>query len=94
MKAGILTLRFRLFGIESIKDKRSIVKHLLADIDRRGPSFAACEADDQDDLHTMTIRVAHVSNDARFSDAAMQKLRVALERGDGYELDTAEMEML
>lgn len=94
MKAGLLTLRFRLFGITSIKEKRSIVKHLLADIDRHGPSFAACEVDTQDDLQTLTVRVAHVSNDARYSDAALRKLQAKLERGDRCELEMAEMEIL
>jgi hypothetical protein len=94
MNAGIMTLRFRLYGIESIKQKRSIVKRLLADVDRRGPSFAACEADDQDTLQAMTIRIAHLSNDARFSDAALRKLQTALERGDGYEVDAVTLEIL
>jgi uncharacterized protein len=94
MKAGFLTLRFRLFGVQSIKQKRSIVKHLLAEIDRQGPSFAACEADDQDDIQAMTVRVAHVSNDPRFSDSALRRLLSRLERGDGREVEQADMEIL
>jgi len=94
MKAAILTIRFRLYAIESIKQKRSIVKRILADVHRNGVSFAACEADDQDDLQYMTIRVAHLSNDTRFSDSALQKLQLKLERGDGYELEIADMEAL
>ncbi|MFC2083195.1 DUF503 family protein [Candidatus Bipolaricaulota bacterium] len=41
MKAGLLTIRFRLYGIDSIKQKRSVVKRVLADIHRNGPAFGA-----------------------------------------------------
>ena len=94
MKAGLLTIRFRLYGIDSIKQKRSVVKRILADIQRNGPAFAACEADDQDDLQCMTIRVAHLSNDPRFSDSALRKMQSKLERGDGYEMEEADLEIL
>ncbi len=94
MKSALLTIRFRLYAIDSLKQKRSIVKRILADVHRHGPAFAACEASDQDDLQQMTIRVAHLSNDQRFSDSALQKLHLKLERGDGYELEEAELEIL
>jgi len=94
MKAGLLTMRFRLYATDSIKRKRSIVKRILADIHRNGPAFAACEADDQDDLQYMTIRVAHLSNDPRFSDSALRKLQLKLERGDGYEMEETDVEIL
>lgn len=87
-------MRFRLYATDSIKRKRSIVKRILADIHRNGPAFAACEADDQDDLQYMTIRVAHLSNDPRFSDSALRKLQLKLERGDGYEMEETDVEIL
>jgi len=94
MKSAFLTICFRLYGIESIKQKRSIVKRVLAEVHRHGTAFAACEADSQDDLQQMTIRIAHVSNDPRFSDSALRKLQLKLERGDGYELEQADVEIL
>lgn len=94
MKSALLTMRFRLYAIGSIKQKRSIVKRILADVHRLGAAFAVCEAADQDDLHAMTLRVAHLSNDPRFSESALQKLQVKLERGDGFELEEAEVEFL
>lgn len=94
MKAGLLTIRFRLYSIDSIKKKRSIVKRILADIQRNGPAFAACEADDQDDLQYMTIRVAHLSNDPRFSDSVLRKMQLKLERGNGYEMEETDVEIL
>jgi uncharacterized protein YlxP (DUF503 family) len=94
MKAAVLTIRFRLYAIDSIKQKRSVVKRMLADVHRNGPAFAACEADDQDDLQHLMIRVVHLSNDPRFSDRALRKLQLKLERGGGYELEEADVEML
>ena len=70
------------------------MKRTLADIHRNGPAFAACEADDQDDLQYMTIRVAHLSNDPRFSDSALRKMQSKLERGDGYEMEETDVEIL
>lgn len=94
MRVALLTIRFRLFAIDSIKTKRSIVKRILANVHRSGAAFAACEADDQDDLRHMTIRVCHLSNDLGFSDSALQKLQVKLARGEGYELEETKLEIL
>ena len=94
MNAGILTIRCRLYAVDSIKGKRSIVKRVLADVQRHGIAFAACEAGDQDDLQHMTIRIAHLSNDASYSDSALRKLQSKLDRGDGYELEDATLEIL
>jgi len=94
MKVGLLTLRFRLYAVRSIKEKRSIVKRLIADVQRCGPSFAACEAADQDDLERMTLSIAHLSTDARFTDSALSRARARFDRGDGYEVIDSEFEIL
>ncbi len=94
MNAGILTIRCRLHAVDSIKRKRSIVKRMLADVQRHGIAFAACEVGDQDDLQHMAIRIAHLSNDAAYSDSALRKLQSKLDRGDGYEVEEAVLEIL
>jgi len=94
MKAGLLTLRYRLYAVKSIKSKRSIVKRILADVQRGGAAFAVCEAEDQDDLRALTIRVAHLSNDPCYSASVLERLKQRLDRGDGYELIDAEVEIL
>jgi uncharacterized protein YlxP (DUF503 family) len=93
MNVGLATLRYRLYSIDSIKQKRSIVKRLLADVQRRGPAFAACELDDQDDLRRLTLCVAHLSNDARYTEAALSRLGIELERGNGFELAESSLEI-
>jgi uncharacterized protein YlxP (DUF503 family) len=81
MNVGLATLRFRVYSADSIKEKRSIVKRLLADVRRRGPAFAVCEMDDHDDLRRLTICVAH-------------RLQAEFERGHGYEIVESEIEIL
>ena len=49
---------------------------------------------DQDELQQMTIRVATVSNDPRFPDSDLRNVPLRLERGDGYEVEEAELEIL
>jgi uncharacterized protein YlxP (DUF503 family) len=93
MNVGLATVRFRLYGIGSIKEKRSIVKRLLADVRRRGPAFAACEMDDQDELRRLTLCVAHLSNDARFTESVLTRLLDEFERGGGYEVADSRIEI-
>jgi uncharacterized protein YlxP (DUF503 family) len=94
MNVGLATLWFRLYSADSIKEKRSIVKRLLADVRRRGPAFAACEMKDQDNLRRLTICVAHLSNDPRFTESVLHRLQADFERGDGYEMVEWEVEIL
>jgi uncharacterized protein YlxP (DUF503 family) len=94
MNVGLATLQFHLYSVDSIKEKRSIVKRLLADVRRRGPAFAACEMNDQDDLRRLTICVAHLSNDPRFTESVLTRLRLEFERGDGYEMAESHIEIL
>lgn len=93
MNVGLATLRFRLYSVGSIKEKRSIVKRLLTEVKRRGPAFAACEMDDQDDLRRLTICVAHLSNDLRFTESVLSRLGTEFERGDGYEMADLRIEI-
>jgi len=94
MRVGLLTLHFRLYAVDSIKTKRSIVKRMVADVQRGGPSFAVCEAGSQDDLSRLTLRVAHLSNDARYTDSSLSRLRDKLDRGDHFEVAESEIEIL
>ena len=94
MNVGLATLRFRLHSVESIKEKRSIVKRILADVRRRGAAFAVCETDDHNDLRRLTIRVAHLSNDSRFTESVLAKLQAELGRGNGYEMSESQVEIL
>jgi len=94
MKAGLLTLRFHLPRVESLKEKRSIVKGILAEVERRGTAFAAAEVEDLDRLDRATIRVAHVSNDPRRTDAVLAQLRATLELRRDFALEAFDVEIV
>jgi len=94
MTVGLLTLHFHLPAIESLKEKRSIVRRILADVDRRGPSFAAAEVDDLNVLNRATIQVAYLSNDPHHTDSVLTRLRSRLEAGKGYVVEDYNLEIL
>ena len=89
MKAGLLTVSLRLYGIGSLKDRRSVVKRLLADIHQLGPPYAICELPEENGLDRLTLRIAHISSDARFTDSALRRVAERFEhKGDFDVLDT------
>jgi len=94
MKVGLLTLSYRLYGIRSIKERRSLVRRLIADVHGEGPAFAVCEVDANAGLQRATVRVAHVSEDAERTAAALARVKSKLERGNGYEAIDAITEIL
>lgn len=94
MKVGLLTLSYRLYGLESIKERRSIVRHLLAEIHAEGAAYAACEVDPDGGLQRAAVRIAHVSTDAGYTRAALGRLEQKLDRGNGYEAIEAATEIL
>jgi uncharacterized protein YlxP (DUF503 family) len=94
MRIALLTLSYRLYSVESLKQKRSIVKHILAEIQRQGVAFAGCEIESDDRLDLAVIRVAHLSEDTGFSDSSLHRVQRRIERGDGYEVFDSEMEIL
>lgn len=94
MKAGLLTLHFHLPRVESLKEKRSIVKGILAEVKRRGTAFAAAEVDDLDRLDRATIQVAHVSNDPHTTDAALTQLHTTLELRRDFTLEAFDVEIV
>lgn len=94
MRVGLLTLSYRLVGLQSIKERRSIVRRLVADVRAEGTAFAACEVDPDGGLQRATLRVAHVSPDAEHSARELARLASRLERGNGYETIDAVVEIL
>jgi uncharacterized protein YlxP (DUF503 family) len=94
MKVGLLFLSFRLYGIESVKQRRSVVKHLVHAIHQQGTAFAVCEVGESTDLRRAALRVAHVSDDVQFTDSALARCRRLVERGNGFELEQSSVEIL
>ncbi|MCX6100206.1 MAG: DUF503 family protein, partial [Candidatus Bipolaricaulota bacterium] len=86
MKVGLLTLCYRLYGRESIKERRSIVRRLIAQVHAQGPAFAVCVIDPGGGLQRAGLRIAHLSEDAARTTTALAHLQEKLERGNGYEV--------
>ncbi len=94
MRVGLLTLSFRLYAVETLKARRSIVKRILADVHRLGPAFAVCEVPDEDGLQALTIHVAHLSTDVRFTDSALCHVAERFEHKATYAIADSSIEML
>lgn len=73
MKVGVLTVRLRLSSPTSLKEKRSILKHLVAGI-RHKFNVSVAEIDHHDDKRTATLGIACVSNDGRFVHRLLSKV--------------------
>ncbi len=94
MRVGLLTLSYRLYGLASVKERRSIVRRLIANVRAEGPAFAVCEIEPDGGLHQATIRVAHLSTDPARTVSVLGRLRTRLDRGNGYEVTDETMEIL
>jgi len=94
MKVGLLTLELRLPGVGSLKEKRSIIRGLIATVERHGAAFGAAEVADLDARDRATIRIAHLSNDPQYTDAVLRQLQMTLEDGRGYLVEEAKLEIL
>ena len=94
MRVGLLTLSFRLYAVDTLKARRSIVKRILADVHRLGPAFAACEVPDEKGLQALSMHVAHLSTDARFTDSALRRVAERFEHNAAYEIEDSTIELL
>ena len=94
MKVGLLTLHLFLPVVSSLKEKRSIVKGIVAAVERHGPAFAVAEVNDLDVHNRATIRIAHLSNNRRYTESALTRLRSALECGRDYTVEGYEVEII
>lgn len=73
MKVGVLTVRLRLSSPASLKEKRSILKHLIASI-RHKFNVSVAEIDHHDDKRAATLGIVCVANDGRFVHRLLSKV--------------------
>jgi hypothetical protein len=83
MAIGLLTIDLHLPLVDSLKEKRSIVKPVIARI-RRDFNVSVCEADAQDELTRTVIEVACVS---QTSELAHRQLQLVANLVEGWRLD-------
>lgn len=83
MAVGLLTLELYLPLTNSLKEKRGILKPLIARL-RREFNVSVCEADAQDVLTRSVIEVACVSGNHTL---AHRQLQIVANRVEGWRLD-------
>jgi uncharacterized protein YlxP (DUF503 family) len=72
MQVGSCVITLRLYGVASLKDKRSIVKSLLARLPDRY-NVAAAEVAAQDSWQDAVIGVVTVANDAAIVHSTLER---------------------
>ena len=70
---GVIAIRVNLRGNRSLKEKRRIVRSVLARTQSKF-NVSAAEVDDQDLHHTALLGVACVSNDSSHIDSVLDKI--------------------
>lgn len=79
MVVGICTIQFEIFA-QSLKEKRSVVKPILARVRDRF-NVSASEVDDLDTWGRSTLAFACVTNDADYAHGLLTKVVTFIEQG-------------
>jgi uncharacterized protein YlxP (DUF503 family) len=79
MVVGICTVQLEIFGSASLKDKRSVVKPILARV-RDHFNVSAAEVEDLDAWQRATLAFACVSNDSAYAHGLLMKVIDFIER--------------
>ncbi len=94
MIIGSLTIQLRLPLAHSLKDKRSVVKSVIAKL-RNEFNVSVAEVAEQDRWQTAVIGVASVSSDARYTREQLQAVvNWVYDNRPDVELTTTEIELL
>jgi uncharacterized protein len=84
MIVALLRLELRLHDAASLKDKRSVVRRLTADLKRL--NCAVAEVDHQDLRQRATLAVATVANERFHARRVLHEAQRLVERNHGLEL--------
>ena len=91
MIVGVMTAQLHLHGINSLKEKRSIVKSLVGRLKSRF-NISISEVDHQDEKSSAVVGISVISNDTQFINKQFDSI-IDFMRGDGrFYLGTVERE--
>lgn len=76
---GICTLKLRLHGVQSLKEKRSILRKILDRV-RKKYNVSIGEIDSQDIWQEAIITFAYVTNDVKMVERVMEKVERIVEQ--------------
>lgn len=93
MIIGALRLTFALYGCASLKDKRSIVKRLINQVQQKFPVSAA-EVGANDNLRQAQIGLSIVTNDAAHANEVLDKIINFADNPGTAQLVDQEMEII
>ena len=91
MIVGVMTAQLRMQGINSLKEKRSIVKSLNGRLKSRF-NISVAEVDHQDERTRAVIAISLVSNDTRFVNQQFDKILNFMQRDGRFYLGQIERE--
>ena len=80
MRVGVLEVRLDLYGVRSLKEKRGVVKSVLAKVRNRF-EMAAAEVAHQDELGRAGLGFSCVGNDTGLLQSRMNKVIDFIEQG-------------
>ena len=89
MNIGVLQFSVRLPESHSLKEKRQVIKSLVAQLHNRF-SVSAAEVEDQDLWQSAVVGVAYVSNDKKHTNEVLSK---ALAFATTYDLELVESDI-
>ena len=89
---GVLHLKFRLFGVKSLKDKRSVIKNLISRISK-DYNVSIIETDSTNSKNWASIGVAIVGKDRNHIDRIFDKIVDFVEYGMGLSVIDEEREV-
>ena len=92
MVVGVLTAQIGIDSASSLKDKRQVVKSLLARL-RSSFNISAAEIDDHDIWRSAVLGIAVVATDAAFANAVLDKVVDHIESDPRVNLGHCEIEM-
>ncbi|MBC7221384.1 DUF503 domain-containing protein [Candidatus Bipolaricaulota bacterium] len=93
MPVGILRVHLRLYGVHTLKEKRSVLEGLLVRL-RREFNVSAAELAELDNPERAVLGFAHLSNNGAYSDGVLQKILERLEGSREFYVEAHEMEVL
>jgi uncharacterized protein YlxP (DUF503 family) len=91
MIIGVMTANLHLHGIESLKEKRSIVKSVIGRLQSRF-NVSISEVDHNDSKLIATIGVAVVGNDKSFIEGQLEVVSTFMRNDGRFYLGTIERE--
>jgi uncharacterized protein len=93
MRIGTLKIRLYAPWVHSLKEKRMVVKSLLAKLTNRF-NVSAAEVEEQDVLQTAVIGIACVADSSAFLDRVIDKLMDFIENNTEAQVVSVEREVL